>query len=186
LQASDLSAARRWFILQAGFTVSRHGMKFRFTWFVAAASCLLACEQAPPANETPDPPLTAPAARAEPGGAQPAADSPLQRVNPAAAHCIDVGGRLVVEKRPDGSEFGVCHFEDNRQCEEWALLRGECPVGGRRITGYATQAGRYCAITGGQYTDVTGNDARDERGNCLLPDDRKCEAEAYWRGTCSR
>jgi len=72
-----------------------------------------------------------------------------QRANPASAHCIEVGGRLVIEKSPAGGEFGVCRFEDNHQCEEWALLRGECPVGGRRITGYATQAGRYCAITGG-------------------------------------
>ena len=99
--------------------------------------------------------------------------------NPASAHCIEVGGRLVIEKSPAGGEFGVCYFEDNHQCEEWALLRGECPAGGRRITGYATQAGRYCAITGGQYTDVTGNDASDERGNCVLPGGKKCEAEAY-------
>ena len=98
----------------------------------------------------------------------------------------DVGGRLVVEKSPTGGQFGVCLFEDNHQCEEWALLRGECPVGGRRITGYATQAGRFCAITGGQYTDVTGNDASDERGNCILPGGKKCEAEASWQGTCAR
>ena len=106
--------------------------------------------------------------------------------NPASVHCAEVGGRLVIEKSPAGGEFGVCYFEDNHQCEEWALLRGKCPVGGRRITGYATQAGRYCAITGGQYTDVTGNDASDEHGNCILPGGKKCEAEAYWRGTCTR
>ncbi len=118
-----------------------------------------------------------------------AADAPpqiAQRANPASTHCIEVGGRLVIEKLPAGAEFGVCYFEDNHQCEEWALLRGECPVGGRRITGYATQAGRYCAITGGQYTDVTGNVASDERGNCVLPGGRTCEAEAYWQGTCSK
>ncbi len=87
---------------------------------------------------------------------------------------------------PAGGEFGVCYFEDNHQCEEWALLRGACPVGGRRITGYATQAGRYCAITGGQYTNVTGNDAADERGNCVLPGGKVCEAEAYYRGACTK
>jgi putative hemolysin len=117
------------------------------------------------------------------------ADAPpqiAQRANPASARCIEFGGRLVIEKSPAGAEFGVCNFEDNHQCEEWALLRGECPVGGRRITGYATQAGRYCAITGGQYTDVTGNDASDERGACILPGGKKCDAEAYWRGTCTR
>jgi len=90
----------------------------------------------------------------------------------------------MIEKQPDGAEFGVCYFEDNHQCEEWALLRGDCPVGGRRITGYATPAGRFCAITGGQYTVTSGNDAGDERGTCTLPGGKTCEAEAHWRGTC--
>jgi putative hemolysin len=108
-----------------------------------------------------------------------------QLANPATTNCANVGGRLSIEKNPAGGEVGICVFEDNHQCEEWALLRGECPVGGRRITGYATQAGRYCAITGGQYTDVTGNDSADERGNCVLPGGKVCEAEAYWRGACA-
>jgi len=99
-------------------------------------------------------------------------------------NCRKAGGRLSIEKNPAGAEFGVCLFEDNHQCEEWALLRGDCPVGGRRITGYVTQAGRYCAITGGQYTDVTGNDASDERGTCVLPGGKRCEAEEYYRGAC--
>jgi putative hemolysin len=160
-------------------------MKLRIAWFATATSCLLGCGQAPQAIETPDPAAAVPTPVAAAQEPTPAPDSPLQRVDPAAAHFVEVGGRLAVEKRPDGGEFGVCYFEDNRQCEQWALLRGECPVGGRRITGYATPAGRYCAITGGEYTDVTGNDARDERGNCLFADGSKCEAEAYWRGTCS-
>jgi hypothetical protein len=32
----------------------------------------------------------------------------------------------------------VCVFGDNRQCEEWALMRGQCPAGGIRVTGYVT------------------------------------------------
>jgi len=115
----------------------------------------------------------------------PAVTAPAQRPNPASQNCIDKGGRLAIEKRPDGGEFGVCYFEDNHQCEEWALLRGECPVGGRRITGYATQAGRYCAITGGAYTGVVAADD-SERGDCVLPTGKNCEAEAYYRGTCTR
>jgi len=87
---------------------------------------------------------------------------------------------------PAGARFGVCLFEDNHQCEEWALLRGECPVGGRRITGYATQAGRYCAITGGQYTGISGNDSSNEKGTCTLPGGKVCDAEKYYDGTCGR
>ena len=60
----------------------------------------------------------------------------------------------------------MCYFEDNRQCEEWALLRGDCPVGGVKVTGYATPAARYCAITGGTYTVTGKSGAVDEQGTC--------------------
>jgi putative hemolysin len=43
--------------------------------------------------------------------------------NPAAEHCVEQGGRHVIEAAPTGDEFGVCYFEDNRQCEAWALLQ---------------------------------------------------------------
>jgi putative hemolysin len=88
-----------------------------------------------------------------------------QLANPASAHRIEQGGRHVVERGSAG-EFGVCLFEDNRQCEEWALLRGHCPVGGRRVTGYATPAARYCAITGGSYSITGRSGAADEQGTC--------------------
>ncbi|MGH6887050.1 MAG: putative hemolysin, partial [Geminicoccales bacterium] len=71
--------------------------------------------------------------------------------NPASENCIAKGGDLRIETAGGGSQYGVCLFEDNRQCEEWALLRGACPVGGIRITGYVTPQARYCAIRGGAY-----------------------------------
>ena len=108
-----------------------------------------------------------------------------QLANPASQRCGTVGGTVQIEQRPDGGQFGVCVFEDNRQCEEWALLRGDCPVGGRRITGYVTPAGRYCAITGGRYTVVTES-AAGETGVCSLPGGKTCDASAYYAGTCSR
>ena len=74
-----------------------------------------------------------------------ASTSARERANPASENCVANGGRLVIETAGDGGEYGVCLFEDNRQCEEWALLRGACPVGGIRITGYVTPQARYCA-----------------------------------------
>ncbi len=50
--------------------------------------------------------------------------------NPASKYCIEVGGTLKMAKHSDGGVYGICMFKDNRQCEEWALFRGECPVGG--------------------------------------------------------
>jgi len=103
-----------------------------------------------------------------------------QLANPASAHCVEHGGRHVVERGP-GGELGICLFEDNRQCEELALLRGQCPAGGLRVTGYATAAARYCAITGGRYAITGRSGAADEEGTCTLPSG----ADAYYRGTCA-
>ena len=69
--------------------------------------------------------------------------------NPASTYCMQKGGTLTIKKNPSGAEYGVCYFEDNRQCEEWAFLRGDCPYGGRRITGYDDEAAIFCAISGG-------------------------------------
>lgn len=112
------------------------------------------------------------------------ADPTIGIANPASVNCTDRGGTTAIESRPDGGQFGVCYFEDNRQCEEWALLRGDCPVGGIKITGYITQAGRYCAITGGTYAITVSGDADTEQGNCTLPDGSVCDAQAFYEGTC--
>lgn len=85
--------------------------------------------------------------------------------NPASKNCVAQGGDLVIQKSSDGSEYGVCVFEDNRQCEEWALLRGQCPVGGVKITGYEPNSEEYmCAIKGG--TTKTGTAGKM---TCVLP-----------------
>jgi putative hemolysin len=69
----------------------------------------------------------------------------------AAQNCEAQGGQRKVERGPDG-EIGVCLFADNRQCEEWALLLGECARGGIPVAGYATTSERHCAIRGGRMT----------------------------------
>ena len=104
--------------------------------------------------------------------------------NPASQNCTAVGGTLQIESRADGGQFGVCYFEDNRQCEEWALLRGECPIGGVKVTGYITAAGRYCAIIGGTYTVTQEGDMESEQGSCTLPNGTVCDAGDYYNGRC--
>jgi putative hemolysin len=92
----------------------------------------------------------------------------VQITNSASENCIQQGGTLSIQTRGDGGQYGICLFEDNRQCEEWPLLRGDCPVGGVKITGYVTPAAVYCAITGGEYA-VTGNsNTEDEQGTCTF------------------
>ena len=105
--------------------------------------------------------------------------------NPASENCVKQGGTLTIQQRGDGGEYGICLFEDNRQCEEWALLNGDCPVGGLKVTGYVTPAAQYCAITGGTYT-VTGNaNTLDETGTCAFKNGKTCDAGDYYDGKCS-
>ncbi len=99
--------------------------------------------------------------------------------NPASVNCAKQGGQSQIVTKKDGSQYGVCEFEDDQECEEWALYRGECPVGGVKTIGFDTQAQIYCAITGGQTLAVP--DAK-----CTLPSGQVCSAEAYYNGKCPK
>lgn len=94
--------------------------------------------------------------------------------NPAATNCVEQGGTSTILSKADGSQYGVCTFEDNLQCEEWALLRGECPVGGIRVTGYETEAEIYCAITGASV-----------EGEMCVKNGESCAMDAHYDGSCS-
>lgn len=113
------------------------------------------------------------------GGAQPTL------ANPASHNCVAKGGTVTIEKNPKGAEYGVCVFADNLQCEEWAMLRGQCRTGGIKVTGYANPAARYCAITGGTYVVVSSGGTTAERGTCSFGIGPRCDALAYYEGSCT-
>ena len=75
-------------------------------------------------------------------------------------------------------------FEDNRQCEEWALLHGDCPVGGVKVTGYVTPAATQGAIMGGTYTATGNSGPADQQGACTFKDGAQCYAWDYYNGKC--
>jgi len=100
-----------------------------------------------------------------------------QLANPASTNCLKVGGNLVIQKRGDGGEYGLCYFEDNRACEEWALLRGECPLGGVKTTGFDTIDQKYCAWSGGKTL-------AEPNSICTFKDDSKCSTEEFYNGKC--
>lgn len=62
--------------------------------------------------------------------------------NPASEHCVKEGGVLEIRKNILGEEYGVCLFENEVECEEWALFRGECSK-----TGEISHGKRYGAET---------------------------------------
>ena len=125
----------------------------------------------------------------------PSATAQTALANPASKNCLDQGGFLSIEKDGSGGQFGVCHFEDNRQCEEWALLRGECPAGGIKLTGYTTPAARYCALRGGRYQLLSGSPTAVEQGRCSFGrgsgsgngngNSKACAALAFFNGLCT-
>jgi len=130
--------------------------------FVIACSACRAPEKAVPAQM---PPQTAASARN-------VTEAKSQLANPASVNCTKLGGQLEMKTSPLG-EYGMCVFADNRQCEEWALFRGECPKGGVDVSGYKTQEEIFCATTGGK---VDG-------GNCIA-DGRSCALSAYFTHDC--
>jgi putative hemolysin len=46
--------------------------------------------------------------------------------NPASVFCLEKGGQVEIRKDAEGGEYGVCIFENKKECEEWAFFRGEC------------------------------------------------------------
>jgi putative hemolysin len=83
--------------------------------------------------------------------------APPEVDNAASRNCADKGGQQRLESGPFGT-IGICSFGE-KQCEQWALLRGECPRGGMAVAGYGTALERHCAIRGGSMV----------RGTCALP-----------------
>jgi putative hemolysin len=72
-------------------------------------------------------PLLVAAACAAPRPLPPAIPAMVGMPNPASVHCIREGGDLQIRRQADGGEYGVCVFDDGRQCEEWVLFRdGRC------------------------------------------------------------
>ncbi len=103
----------------------------------------------------------------------------------ASKHCTDNKGTIQTKQRGDGKEYKVCTFEENRQCEAESLLKGDCPIGGLKITGYITDAAIYCAISGGKY-EVTGMENNNENGNCSFFNGNVCNVWDLYNGKCEK
>lgn len=98
--------------------------------------------------------------------------------NPASVNCLDKGGSLEMRENKKG-QYWVCLFEDNRQCEEWALMKSDCPMGGMKVTWYETDAEVYCAISGGELSGVG-----TPTPMCKRVDGTRCNAQANLDGDC--
>ncbi len=109
----------------------------------------------------------------------PATSTSTTIANPASVNCKDKGGNSVIKTKPDGSQYSLCYFDDNRACEEWAMMRGECPVGGVKTTGYDTEAQSFCAWSGGSTFAV-------DNAVCTFKDGSKCLDQDFYIGICQK
>ena len=75
-------------------------------------------------------------------------DDGLGTANPAATYCKELGYSYEIVTTYDGSQIGICRFNDIEECEEWDFLKGNCG-----------QEYSYCAQQG--YDIETRYDGKD-------------------------
>ena len=145
---------------------------FRHTLFILLAAILLsACSQKPTPTEKP-------AATSVP-------TSQAGLANPASVNCEEKGGKLEFRERGELGQYGVCMFEDNRQCEEWALLRGECPCRWCESDRLHHRCG--CLLRHhrrGIRRNRQQDGAADEQGTCTFKNGTICDVWEYFGGKC--
>lgn len=104
--------------------------------------------------------------------------------NPASEFCIQSGGRLEIITSGAG-ESANCIFPSGEVCEEWALFRGECMVGGVSTPGSITitetfegrnQAGQTVVFEHQEFTSYTLRTG-DVVSNGLLNTERGWQAD---------
>ena len=112
--------------------------------------------------------------------------------NPASAYCEEQGFKLEIRTAQDGSQYGVCKFKDNSECEEWAYYRNECKPGDMDVApapvatsaGIANPASNYCTEKGGTSEIRTAQDGT-QYGVCRFSNGSECDEWAFFRGKCT-
>lgn len=105
---------------------SRNGIMI-LTICLACALLVIGCTQ-PASSGTPAPAATS-------GVTLQATSAPSSMANAASVGCGNMNGTTEIKKNADGSEYGMCSFNNGTSCEEWALYRGEgCSAGNATVS----------------------------------------------------
>ncbi|MDD1696661.1 MAG: DUF333 domain-containing protein [Methanoregula sp.] len=146
--------------------------------FVVAAIFIAGCTQQVPPVTTPTTSVT---------GMKTVSPTSAGMANPASVNCENIGGTTEIKKNPDGSEYGMCTFQNGTSCEEWALFRNEgCKAGVAVSSTTATQPGMAnpasvnCGNIGGT-TEIKKNPDGSEYGMCTFQNGTSCEEWALFR-----
>lgn len=95
--------------------------------------------------------------------------------NPASLFCSTQGGQFELR-----DQTGYCVFTDGSECEEWALMNGDCQpfVPPARTVGMGNPSATFCTQKGGTYK------YKEPAGYCVFADSSFCEEWAFFRGEC--
>lgn len=103
-----------------------------------------------------------------------------EMANPASVNCEEKGGKLVMQEKPNnGGQYALCYFEDNQACEEWAMFREDCPVGGVKTIGFDNDAQKFCVWSGGKTI-------AEENALCFFDNGFTCPVDDFYLGTCGK
>lgn len=95
----------------------------------------------------------------------------------AYTKCVQNDGFVTTDRRGKSGFYNVCNFDDDMNCELYALYNGQCPIGGVHTVGYTTRPQVFCALRGGQPTGKNN-------GQCKMPDGKICSTAAVYSDTC--
>lgn len=104
--------------------------------------------------------------------------TPISGANPASVYCAKNGGKTVIQTRGDGGQYGLCDFGSGMACEEWAMMRGDCPIGGIRTTGFDNVEQKYCVWSG-------GSTLAQPNATCTFNNSKTCSVDNFYNGTCT-
>ena len=112
--------------------------------------------------------------------------------NPASVYCEDQGGKLDIRTMENGSQYGVCMFDDGSECDEWEFYKAECspgdyfPASGSQDNlQLANPAAGYCIDQGGTYEIRTQADG-GQYGMCMFADGSECDEWQFYDGKCEQ
>jgi putative hemolysin len=120
-------------------------------------------------------------------------DDVTQIANPASKYCAENDGTLSIIETLDG-QIGICEFENEYKCEEWAYFRGECsPDMHSKEKIYCTPESKQAQMCTMEYMPVCGyfyNTIQCIKAPCAITASNKCMAcanenvEFYVEGEC--
>lgn len=101
----------------------------------------------------------------------------------ASAHCVAQGGTSIMRESDDGSQYGVCLFDNGAECNEIELLAERCfPLEAEYIDHFGVEL-KKCFNDGGT-AEVRYSESGSKVTVCRFADSSECEMNDYFARYC--